>query len=65
MAGPVVPVSLTGKELGLLEELLAADGGLISAETLLEREGLDVEWDGTIGRRLYVKGFRWQRRSPR
>lgn len=31
----------------------------------LEREGLNVEWDGTIGRRLYVKGFRWQRRSPR
>jgi hypothetical protein len=31
----------------------------------LEREGLKVEWDGTIGRRLYVKGFRWQRRGPR
>jgi hypothetical protein len=31
----------------------------------LEREGLKVEWDGTIGSRLYVKGFRWQRRSPR
>jgi hypothetical protein len=31
----------------------------------LEAEGLIVEWDGTIGRRLFVKGFRWQRRSPR
>jgi hypothetical protein len=31
----------------------------------LEAEGLSVEWDGTIGRRLFVKGFRWQRRSPR
>lgn len=31
----------------------------------LEREGLNVEWDGTIKTRLYVKGFRWQRRSPR
>jgi hypothetical protein len=31
----------------------------------LEREGLKVEWDGTIGRRLLIKGFRWQRRSPR
>lgn len=31
----------------------------------LEREGLNVEWDGTIRTRLYVKGFHWQRRSPR
>ena len=31
----------------------------------LEAEGLTVEWDGSIGRRLFVKGFRWQRRSPR
>ena len=30
----------------------------------LEREGFNVEWDGTIGRRLFVKGFRWQRRGP-
>jgi hypothetical protein len=30
----------------------------------LEREGFDVEWDGTIKNRLFVKGFRWQRRSP-
>src|SRR5262249_38898998 len=30
----------------------------------LEREGLKVEWDGTIGRRLYVKRFRWRRRGP-
>ena len=29
------------------------------------REGLNVEWDGKIGRRLYIKGFHWQRRSPR
>jgi DNA-binding response OmpR family regulator len=31
------PVSLTRKELGLLEELLAADGAVVSAEQLLER----------------------------
>jgi hypothetical protein len=31
----------------------------------LEGEGFKVEWDGTIGRRLEVKGFRWQRRGPR
>ena len=31
----------------------------------LEHEGLSVEWDGTIQRRLFVKGFRWQRRGPR
>jgi hypothetical protein len=31
----------------------------------LEREGFNVEWDGTIKNRLFVKGFRWQRRSPR
>lgn len=31
----------------------------------LEREGLKVEWDGTVGRRLFIRGFRWQRRSPR
>jgi hypothetical protein len=30
----------------------------------LEREGFIVEWDGTIKSRLFVKGFRWQRRSP-
>jgi hypothetical protein len=30
----------------------------------LEHEGLKVEWDGTIGRRLYLTGFRWQRRGP-
>jgi hypothetical protein len=30
----------------------------------LEDEGLSVEWDGTIKTRLFVKGFRWQRRSP-
>jgi DNA-binding response OmpR family regulator len=30
-------VSLTRKELGVLEELLAADGGVVSAEQLLER----------------------------
>jgi hypothetical protein len=29
----------------------------------LEHEGLKVKWDGTIGRRLYLKGFRWQRRG--
>ena len=31
----------------------------------LEHEGLSVEWDGTIKTRLFVTGFRWQRRSPR
>ncbi len=31
----------------------------------LESVGLKVEWDGTIGKRLLIKGFRWQRRSPR
>jgi DNA-binding response OmpR family regulator len=31
------PISLTRKELGLLEELLSADGAVVSAETLLER----------------------------
>lgn len=30
----------------------------------LEREGLAVEWDGTIKSRLFVRGFRWQRRGP-
>ncbi len=30
----------------------------------LEREGFNVEWDGTVESRLFVKGFRWQRRSP-
>ncbi|HEY4462494.1 MAG TPA: response regulator transcription factor [Streptosporangiaceae bacterium] len=31
------PISLTRKELGILEELLVADGGVVSAEDLLER----------------------------
>ena len=31
------PVSLTRKEMGVLEVLLAADGGVVSAEELLER----------------------------
>jgi DNA-binding response OmpR family regulator len=31
------PVSLTRKELGVLEELLAAEGAVVSAEALLER----------------------------
>ncbi len=31
------PVSLTRKEIGVLEELLAADGAVVSAEDLLER----------------------------
>ncbi len=31
----------------------------------LELEGLAVEWDGTPGCRMFVKGFRWQRRGPR
>jgi DNA-binding response OmpR family regulator len=31
------PVSLTRKELGVLEELVVADGGVVSAEQLLDR----------------------------
>jgi DNA-binding response OmpR family regulator len=31
------PLSLTRKEMGVLEELLAADGGVVAAEDLLER----------------------------
>jgi DNA-binding response OmpR family regulator len=31
------PVSLTRKEMGILEELLVADGGVVSAEDLLDR----------------------------
>jgi DNA-binding response OmpR family regulator len=31
------PLSLTRKEMGVLEELLAADGGVVSTEDLLER----------------------------
>ena len=31
------PLSLTRKEMGILEELLAADGGVVSTEDLLER----------------------------
>jgi DNA-binding response OmpR family regulator len=31
------PVSLTRKEMGVLEELLVADGGVVSTEDLLER----------------------------
>jgi hypothetical protein len=30
----------------------------------LEAAGFAVEWDGSIGTRLLVKGLRWQRRSP-
>jgi hypothetical protein len=30
----------------------------------LEAAGFKVEWDGSIGKRMLVKGFRWQRRSP-
>jgi hypothetical protein len=29
-----------------------------------EAAGFAVEWDGSIGTRLLVKSFRWQRRSP-
>ena len=32
-----VPIDLTNKEIGLLEVLLAADGAVVSAETLLEK----------------------------
>jgi hypothetical protein len=30
----------------------------------LEREGFEIVWDGTINSRIFIKGFRWQRRSP-
>lgn len=30
----------------------------------LEREGFDVEWDGTINTCVFIKGFHYQRRSP-
>ena len=30
----------------------------------LEREGFKIEWDGTIKKRLFIEGSRWQRRSP-
>lgn len=39
-----------------------AAGHLLRAA--LEAEGLIVEWDGTIKSRLFIKGFRWQRRGP-
>ena len=31
----------------------------------LESEGFNVEWDGTFKMRLFIKNFRYQRRSPR
>lgn len=30
----------------------------------LEREGFEIDWNGTIKSRLSIKGFHWQRRSP-
>lgn len=33
-------------------------------QAALEAEGFGVEWNGTIGSRLFIKGFRWQRRGP-
>jgi len=30
----------------------------------LVREGFNVDWDGTFESRLFLKWFRWQRRSP-
>ena len=30
-----------------------------------ERAGFTVEWEGTLNRRILLKGFNWQRRSPR
>jgi len=35
-----------------------------SLRAALEHEGFNVERDGTITPRLFVKEFRWQRRSP-
>jgi hypothetical protein len=31
----------------------------------LERAGFTVEWDGAVRTRILLKGFRWQKRSPR
>ena len=39
-----------------------AVGHLLRAALVVE--GLNVEWNGTIKSRLFVKGFRWQRRGP-
>jgi hypothetical protein len=30
----------------------------------LEREGFNVEWDGTVKSRLFIRKFQYQRRSP-
>jgi len=29
-----------------------------------ERAGFEVEWDGTMGKRIMLRGIHWQRRSP-
>lgn len=39
-----------------------AVGQLVREE--FERVGFPVKWDGTAESRIYLKGFRWQRRSP-
>ena len=38
------PLSLTRKEMGILEELLVADGGVVSTEDLLERPSPRPRW---------------------
>jgi hypothetical protein len=38
-------------------------GRVVSEE--LAKEGFKVKWNGTIDQRLFVKGFNWQRRSPK
>jgi hypothetical protein len=42
-------------------ERAAQVGQLVREE--FERAGFTVEWDGTSGSRLLLKGFRWQRRG--
>jgi hypothetical protein len=45
------------------DDAKGVEAGLV-VRAALEREGLNVEWDGTIQKRILVKGFQWQRRSP-
>jgi hypothetical protein len=59
--GPVAGPALTRKEMGILEELLVADGGVVSTEDLLERVwgenadvasvGVQAAGDGVLRRR--------------
>jgi hypothetical protein len=51
----------------LVSDTFSAPKGIAVGHLLraaLQAEGLNVKWDGTIKSRLFVKGFRWQRRRP-